>query len=87
MEKRPVDLLDVSLGKSLNGISPSLCGRHVVGSAAYPSQWPVGQKHLQASMTCSSAFQPVGRYALVRMTKIVVRMTNVMRISADDNSN
>ena len=35
----------------------------------------------------SSAFQPVGRYALVRMKKIVVRMTNVVRISADDNSN
>ena len=31
------------------------------------------------------AFQPVGRYALVRMKKVVVQMANVVRMSADGN--
>ena len=31
VENKPEFLLVVSLAKTLNGISPSLCGRHVVG--------------------------------------------------------
>ena len=33
MENKPASLLDVPLGKSLNGIPPSWCGRQVAGNS------------------------------------------------------
>ena len=36
MENKPVSLLVVSLSKALNGMPPSLCGRHVVGPSSLP---------------------------------------------------
>ena len=34
MENKPASLLVVSLGKTLNGMPPSLCGRQVVGPSS-----------------------------------------------------
>ena len=36
MENRPASLLVVSLGKTLNGMPPSLCGRQMVGASSLP---------------------------------------------------
>ena len=36
VENRPASLLVVSLGKALNGMHTSLCGRKVVGSSSIP---------------------------------------------------
>ena len=36
VENKPASLLDVSLGKTLNGIPPSLCGREMVGPSSLP---------------------------------------------------
>ena len=35
-ENKPASLLVVSLGKTLNGMPPSLCGRQVVGPSSLP---------------------------------------------------
>ena len=47
VENKPASLLVVSLGKALNGMPPSLCGRQMVGQAVYPSWWPSLTKDLQ----------------------------------------
>ena len=39
-ENKPASLLVVSLGKTLDGMLPSLCGRQVGGQTVYPSWWP-----------------------------------------------
>ena len=36
VENKPVSLLVVALGKALNGMPPSLCGRQVVGLSSLP---------------------------------------------------
>ena len=36
VENKPASLLVVSLGKALNGMPPSLCGRQVVGPSSLP---------------------------------------------------
>ena len=36
MENKLASLLVVSLGKALNGMSPSLCGRQMVGPSSLP---------------------------------------------------
>ena len=36
MENKPSSLLVVSLGKTLNGMPPSLCGRQVAGPSSLP---------------------------------------------------
>ena len=36
VENKPASFLDVSLGKALNGIPPSVCGRHMVGPSSLP---------------------------------------------------
>ena len=36
MENKPASLLVVSLGKTLNGMPPSLCGKQVLGSSSLP---------------------------------------------------
>ena len=36
VENKPAGLLVVSLGKTLNGMPPSLCGRQVVGPSSLP---------------------------------------------------
>ena len=36
VENKPASLLVVSLGKALNGIPPSLCGRQMVGPRSLP---------------------------------------------------
>ena len=47
VENKPASLLVVSLGKALNGMPPSLCGRQMVGQAFYPSWWPSLTKDMQ----------------------------------------
>ena len=47
VENKPASLLVVSLGKALNGMPPSLCGRQMVGQAVYPSWWPSVTKDMQ----------------------------------------
>ena len=37
VENKPVSLLVVSLGKVLNGMPPSLCGRQMVGPNSQPA--------------------------------------------------
>ena len=37
MENKPTGLLDVSLGKTLNGMPPSLRGRQVAGPSSLPA--------------------------------------------------
>ena len=37
MENKPASLLVVSLGKALNGMPPSLCGRQMVGPSSLPA--------------------------------------------------
>ena len=34
MENKPASLLDVPLGKALNGMPPSLCGRQMAGPSS-----------------------------------------------------
>ena len=46
VENKPASLLVVSLGKALNGMPPSLCGRQMVG----PSSLPVVVAHLTKDM-------------------------------------
>ena len=36
VENKPASLLVVSLGKALNGMPPSLCGRQMVGPSSLP---------------------------------------------------
>ena len=36
VDNKPASLLDASLGKMLNGMPPSLCGRQVVGQSSLP---------------------------------------------------
>ena len=36
VENKPTSLLVVSLGKALNGMPPSLCGRQMVGPSSLP---------------------------------------------------
>ena len=36
VENKPASLLVVSLGKPLNGMPPSLCGRQMVGPSSLP---------------------------------------------------
>ena len=36
-ENKPVSLLVVSLGKALNGMPPSLCGRQMAGPSSLPA--------------------------------------------------
>ena len=36
VENKPASLLVVSLGKALNGMLPSLCGRQMVGPSSLP---------------------------------------------------
>ena len=47
MENKPASLLVVSLGKTLNGMPPSLCGRQVAEPSSQPSWWPSLIKDLQ----------------------------------------
>ena len=37
VENKPASLLVVFLGKALNGMSPSLCGRQMVGPSSLPA--------------------------------------------------
>ena len=36
VENKPASLLVVSLGKAFNGMTPSLCGRQMVGQSSLP---------------------------------------------------
>ena len=36
VENKPASLLVVSLGKALNGMPPSLCGKQMVGPSSLP---------------------------------------------------
>ena len=56
VENKPARLLIVSLGKALNGMPPSLCGRQMVGPTVYPSWWPSLTKNMQTEheLICSN---------------------------------
>ena len=47
VENKPASLLVVSLGKALNGMPPSLCGRQVVGPSSLRSWWSSRTKDMQ----------------------------------------
>ena len=46
MENKPASLLVVSLGKALNGMPPSLCGRQMVGPSSLPVVVAQSARHL-----------------------------------------
>ena len=50
VENKPASLLVVSLGKALNGMPPSLCGRQMVGPSGLPSWWPSLTKDMQTEL-------------------------------------
>ena len=71
VENKPASLLAMSLGKTLNGLPPSLCGRQVAGQAVFPSWWPSLTKdmHMEHELTrTNKARDKLGRQAVAMHT-------------------
>ena len=68
MENKPASLLVVSLDKTLNGMPPSLCGRHVMGPSSLPVVvTPVLLKTCKPSVSANAVY-PVHTSSYIMLT-------------------
>ena len=68
MENKPASLLVVSLGKTLNGMPPSLCGRQMMGPSSLPvAVAPVSQKTCKPSVSANAVW-PIYTSSCIKLT-------------------